>query len=169
MRRIPAQAKYHAILVNGVVAGLSEGDAFYRPDREIVWFDSIKDRETYPAVQDWRRRCVNVKLKAKVEDEKSDAEYNAKNEESGRWLRNNPTGDVGDFTPDSYPFMALEVAAKSITPRECVESIREAIKRNGAEMGPLERAKLRINLRESLRVAEAESQSAKTNTLLKDS
>ncbi len=156
MRRISAEAKYHAVLINGSVAGLGEGDAFYRPDRDIVWFESIKDRETHPAVQEWRRRSVNVKLRSKVEDEKSDAEYNAKNEESGRWLRNNPTGDIGDFTADNYPFMALEVDAKGITPRKCAESIREAIERNGAEMGPLERAKLRINLRESLRVAESE-------------
>ena len=86
----------------------------------------------------------------KVESEKTTEEYSAKAEEARRWLRRNAGEDVGDFNEQDYPFMNIEIDAKNITPRECAESIDAAIRRTDGDIGPLEKARRRIQLRESL-------------------
>lgn len=152
-RLIKAEKPFFAFTdEEGNIIGVGDGaEVRLSPDTEVLWFDSFRDRETDKRVQDWQREQVDFKQMLDVESEKSDAEYIAKAEESGRWLRGNPTDDIGDFTPANYPFMALEVAAKSITPRECAESIRQAIERTGDDSGPLEKARKRIAKREKFR------------------
>lgn len=77
----------------------------------------------------------------------SDA-YAGKAENAYRWIRNNPTGDTGDYTAELYPWMAIEVEAKSETPRAIAESIVGAITR---EHGSLEQERERVALRESVK------------------
>lgn len=110
-----------------------------------------------------------------VEDWKTEQEYAGKADDAVRWLANNEPviGDaplvpvelasaahiaahtMGDHTAEHYPWMALEMDARGITARECAEMIIAAINRDDEHnLGALEKARRRINLREELRATE---------------
>jgi len=103
-----------------------------------------------------------------VEHWKTAEEYAGKAENATRWLLNNPetVGDAplidpasgtaaellththGDYTAEGYIWMFIVIDSRNCAPRECAESIMEAIKRtNDSDMGSWEKARRREQLK----------------------
>ena len=136
---------------NNKVIGSGTGYTKAGPGERLEY---SRDPKTEPATLEMEANIQSLSNAMNVEDWKSEQEYSGKEENATRWIANNPTGDVGDYTADSYPWMFIEIDAKGITPRECAESILAAVKRaDDAALGTWEKARRRVALREQLRAA----------------
>lgn len=158
---------------NNKVIGSGTGYTKAGPGERLEY---SRDPKTEPATLEMEANIQSLSNAMNVEDWKSEQEYSGKEENATRWLANNPAiigdpplilralatllqieaHDVGDYKPESYPWMYIEIDAKGITPRECAESILAAVKRaDDAALGTWEKARRRVALREQLR-AESE-------------
>jgi len=131
------------------VAAVGVGKYSLKRGFKALEFSSIAEREKSEIIQKYRRDQGISNALREVEKAKTSDEYSGKAENAARWLSQGFKDDRGDYSEDLYPWMALEIDAVGITPRECAESIDYAIRK--AEGSPLEKARKRIRMREMTR------------------